>query len=59
MTVSLATRQELTALLKRIANPYSVLITPDLNSPNYKYHLQSDDTYKSEKRRYMSSGELN
>jgi hypothetical protein len=59
MTVSPATKQELTALLKRIANPKSVKIKPDLSDSNYKYRIQDDETYKSEKRQYVSSGQLN
>ena len=59
MSVSPATKQELTALLKRIANPESVKIKPDLSDLNYKYHIQDDETYKPEKRRYVSSGQLN
>lgn len=59
MTISLATKQELAALLKRIANPESVKIKPDLSDSNYKYRIQDDETYKPEKRRYVSSGQLN
>lgn len=59
MSVKKQTVLELRELLKRIANPKSVLITPDLSNPDYKYHLLSDDTYELEKRRYLSSGELN
>ncbi len=59
MTISTATKQELTALLKRIANPKSVKITPDLSDSNYKFRIQDDETYKPIKRQYTSNGKLN
>jgi hypothetical protein len=59
MTVKKQTVLELRELLQRIANPKSVFITPDLSNPDYKYHLLSDDTYESEKRKRLSGGELN
>ena len=59
MTVSPKTRQELTALLKRIANPESVKIKPDLSDSNYKFFIREDETYKMVKRQYTSTGKLN
>jgi hypothetical protein len=50
MSIKKQTVLELRELLQRIANPKSVLITPDLSNPDYKYHLLDDDTYEFEKR---------